>query len=239
MSGEHHRGGNLLSCLRSEAEAGAAQARDPANANVPDLGLRITTLHSAWFTRRCRVCLDKFREGDQVRLCPKCHDAFHDDDQYHLRCWSHRFSPGNRCGGGPHGAAPCDFTLPTRSSIEPHPGSDRPASPGTDASTPDLGPLKAAMAPAFLSGLETVWRPFGSLTSLRVEVGSRLVGRACPWCRFRVRAGDWVVACPCACGGYFHQDVFRHLTCWNSWNGAAGHDYCPWTLRRFKDPAHG
>lgn len=24
-----------------------------------------------------------------------------------------------------------------------------------------------------------------------------------------------------------HQDVFRHLTCWNGWNGVAGKHYCP------------
>jgi hypothetical protein len=25
------------------------------------------------------------------------------------------------------------------------------------------------------------------------------------------------------------MDIYRHLTCWNEWNGARGHDYCPTT----------
>jgi hypothetical protein len=39
-----------------------------------------------------------------------------------------------------------------------------------------------------------------------------------------------VVRCPCGqCDTYFHDDVFRHLTCWDEWNGSRGHDYCPTT----------
>ncbi|HEY4389505.1 MAG TPA: hypothetical protein VGN34_34120, partial [Ktedonobacteraceae bacterium] len=69
--------------------------------------------------------------------------------------------------------------------------------------------------------------------------GSPAERHKCPWCRFRVRVGDWVVACPCQsnCGTYFHQDVFRHLTCWNEWNGVTGHNFCPTTGASYPEVA--
>jgi hypothetical protein len=217
MSSTHDRGTDLRACLRAEADLGIDMASDPVNANLPDLYLRVTTLHSRWFSRRCRVCHDKFREGDQVRLCPACKDAYHDDGQYGLDCWRRQFAGGGKCK---EGARPCDFSWP---------------GPLPDEGSAAQAPPPAGLLAQFLGGLEAVWRPFGSQKTRRVELGSRLVGRACPMCRFPVRAGDWVVACPCGCGTHFHQDVFRHLTCWNSWNGAEGHDHCATTLRRYGD----
>src|SRR5436190_4058644 len=83
--------------LAAELDRGVAMAADPGNAALPDLCLHVTTIHSRWFARTCRSCLDKFREGDQVRLCPACQDAFHDDPQYGLRCWERRFAGGQPC----------------------------------------------------------------------------------------------------------------------------------------------
>jgi hypothetical protein len=228
MSRVDVRGSDLHSCLRAEADLGKEMASDPVNANLPPLHLRVTTLHSRWFSRRCRVCQDKFREGDQVRLCPECGDAYHDDSQYGLDCWRRRFGHGGRCkeAGGASGVRPCDFSWAGELPDDP--------APGGEGGRPHAPPPPALVG-QFLGGLEAVWRPFGGQKCKRVEPGSRLAGRACPMCRFPIRAGDWVVACPCGCGTYFHQDVLRHLTCWNSWNGGEGHDHCATTMRPIKD----
>lgn len=219
--------------LRVELETGIALAADPENAYLPDLAARVTTSRSRWFARGCRECKLKFREGDQVRLCPQCATPYHDDPQYGLRCWTAHFVEDRICTQGGKSrfsgreTPRCDYVwhgrfpdTPTgRSSAEP------PARP------PSLG---SSLVSAFIDGLEGSWRPFGDEEVAQVEPGSDLVGRNCPWCRFRLRAGDAVVACPCGCGAWFHQDVVRHMTCWNEWNGVEGNDYCPITGRSYR-----
>lgn len=57
-----------------------------------------------------------------------------------------------------------------------------------------------------------------------------MIGHKCPWCRFHIRIGDCVVQCPCGnCNTWFHDDLYRHLTCWNAWHGPQGNKYCPVT----------
>lgn len=215
--------------ISAEVELGIALSADPVNANLPDLAIRVTTLNSPWFARICQVCKDRFREGDRVRLCPNCEDAFHDDSQYDLHCWHKKFAGGAICKeGGPDnfneggGSLPrCEFSYSSLSHIEtPIPAFDKTSSHNSPA---------ALLVTQFVGGIETTWRPFGEQRSIKVVRGSPAVGHNCPWCRFRVRIGDWVVTCPCQsnCGTYFHQDVFRHLTCWNGWNGVEGNNFCP------------
>ncbi|HEY4388737.1 MAG TPA: hypothetical protein VGN34_30160, partial [Ktedonobacteraceae bacterium] len=88
--------------IAAEINMGITLSADPTNANLPDLAMRITTISSPWFARSCQICKDKFREGDQVRLCPDCGEAFHDDNQYLLDCWQKKFGKGAICKeGGP------------------------------------------------------------------------------------------------------------------------------------------
>lgn len=218
----------LQALLAGELDRGIALAADPVNASLGALVLRVTSIQSRWFARTCRGCFDKFREGDQVRLCPVCHEAYHDDPQYALNCWRAHFREGRMCrptgdarfACGPpclyvwDGRFPDDTSVAAGSSIRPMP--------------PPLPLLEL-----FLGGLESVWQPFRMRKPIKVAPASGLIGRPCPWCRFRVRSGDSLVACPCGCGTYFHQDIFRRLECWNAWNGARGLDYCPNTGRRF------
>jgi hypothetical protein len=215
--------------IAAEVELGITLSADPLNANLPDLAIRVTTISSPWFARTCQICKDKFREGDQVRLCPNCGETFHDDNQYSLHCWQKKFAGGAICKeGGPDRFSEigsdlprCDFSSSSPAGVEIlYPSSENASSYGSPA---------ALLVKQFVKGIETTWRPFGEQQSIKVVKGSSAVGHKCPWCRFRVRIGDWVVACPCQsnCGTYFHQDVFRHLTCWNEWNGVEGNNFCP------------
>jgi uncharacterized C2H2 Zn-finger protein len=211
--------------LREEIRAGLSAARDPDNAVLPDLHLRTTTIYSAWYTRTCPECKHKFREGDLVRLCPRCGQAYHDDDQYGLHCWQAHFEGGGVCREAKHDVITglfrpgCDYrwlgTFPD--------GAERPPE------TRNTGRRIAEITRQFLDGLETVWTPFGEARVLEVPPDSPIVGHKCPWCRFQIRAGDRVVKCPCGkCDTYFHDDVFRHLTCWDEWNtGSHGNAFCP------------
>ena len=218
----------LKSQLREQIRAGRLASRDPINAGLPDLYLRQTTIYSPWYTRTCPECKHKFREGDMVRLCPKCGRAYHDDGQYQLHCWEAHFADDGVCRVG--GTDPitgleresCDYTW---SGIFPEAGQDgAPSTPGRPAQR------IASVTKQFLRGLEALWTPFGEEDVFEVPPESRIVGHKCPWCRFQIRAGDRVVRCPCGqCDTYFHDDVFRHLTCWDEWNGSRGHDYCPTT----------
>ena len=103
----------LTGHLRQEILQGRESARDPLNANLPVLFLRVTTMYSPWFARNCPVCKDNFRERDQVRVCPQCHQAYHDDDQYGLHCWQDHFIDGRCCREGGDSrfgeAKPCPF----------------------------------------------------------------------------------------------------------------------------------
>src|ERR1051325_7699477 len=87
----------LKARLREEIETGLSAARDPMNAGLPDLAIRVTTIYSPWYTRACPVCQDQFRDDDRVRLCPLCEQAYHDDDSYHLHCWQERFRVQGVC----------------------------------------------------------------------------------------------------------------------------------------------
>lgn len=214
--------------IRAEIELGLTLSADPTNAGLPELAIRITTIHSPWFARACRVCGDKFRDSDRVRLCPRCGEPYHDDDQYDLHCWRKHFANGGMCKEGrvddrfSEQVERCEFRW-----SQPLP--EETAATSGEEGPPPHTPPSVQLIEHFVSGVETLWRPFGEHKRLKVPSGSPLIGRKCPWCRFGIRVGDWVVECPCAsaCGTYFHQDVFRHLTCWNEWNGVEGHDYCP------------
>jgi hypothetical protein len=212
--------------LREEMEAGMSASRDPANAGQPDLSVRVTTIYSPWYTRTCPVCKNKFRDDDSVRLCPLCEQAYHDDDSYHLHCWQERFQIQGVCKVSRYDQIleveeqGCNYrwsgtfpqkALTRRAGQEPQ--------------------RRVALVTAhFLQGLEAIWKPYGEESVFEVAESSPIIGHHCPWCRFQVRAGDRVVKCPCGkCSTYFHNDVFRHLTCWNDWNGSRGHDYCPTT----------
>src|SRR5579859_2170972 len=182
--------------ISAEVELGIALSADPANANLPDLAIRVTTINSPWFARTCRICKDKFREGDQVRLCPDCGEAFHDDNQYSLHCWQKKFAGGAICKeGGPDrfneggsGLPRCEFSGASPADLEAlTTTSERASSHSSPA---------ALLVKQFVKGIETTWRPFGERESVKVVRGSPAVGHKCPWCRFRVRIGDWVVACP-------------------------------------------
>jgi hypothetical protein len=91
-------------------------------------------------------------------------------------------------------------------------------------------PCPKEVREAFLRGLHEHWQQ-DDTTSELVEQGSSLIGLKCPVCRHTVRVGDLVVRCPCGnnCGGVFHQDVTRHLTCWDTWNRGRRRDYCAFT----------
>jgi hypothetical protein len=70
----------------------------------------------------------------------------------------------------------------------------------------------------FMRGLRIHWNPAKDAQAILVPSRSNLIGLKCPICRHTVRGGDWVVPCSCnRCGGVFHQDITRHLTCWETW----------------------
>jgi hypothetical protein len=91
---------------------------------------------------------------------------------------------------------------------------------------------------AFLRGLQTNWQPAGGVQTLVVPPRSELIRRKCPICRHTIRAGDTVVLCPCGnnCGGVFHQDPMRHLTCWDTWKRGRTLRHCAFTGAAFRTP---
>lgn len=220
---------SLTNLLRTEIDAGIAASKDPENTGLADLADRITTMYSPWYTRTCPQCKLRFREEDRVRLCPQCGQAYHEDAQYQLHCWQTHFANGEVCKKGGCDAFTerdqpgCDYqwngTFPedNRNTAQQHRQSQR----------------IIQVSSQFLHGLQAIWTPFGEEAIYEVKSGDRIIGYRCPWCRFLIRAGDHVVKCPCGnCETYFHDDIFRHLTCWNDWNGTRGHDYCPTTGAR-------
>ena len=110
----------LKGFLRDEIGQGLLLAADPSNAGLPELAVRSTTVYSPWYAQTCIVCMQKFREADRVRLCPKCGRPYHDDDKYDLPCWQTHFGGGGRCTRGgvdrfsddKREIAGCDFTMP-------------------------------------------------------------------------------------------------------------------------------
>ncbi|MDX9956170.1 MAG: hypothetical protein RBT75_18880 [Anaerolineae bacterium] len=220
---EERRETALKAQLREQFEQGKRAAQDPANAELPELCLRTTTIYSRWFTLTCPECKHTFREEDKVRLCPECGQAYHDDAQYGLHCWQQHFAAGRECKPG--GFDP--FTEIDLPGCSYQWNGELPDTATTEA-TADTRIL--AVTTQFQVGLRNEWTAFGDAQVIEVQPGSSLVGRKCPWCKFDIRAGDRVVKCPCGhCNTYFHDDVFRHLTCWNAWNGSRGSSHCPTT----------
>jgi hypothetical protein len=216
---------------RNEFDRGIASSRDPTNAFLPDLDARTTTIYSTWFATTCPVCHHKFRVGDRVRLCPgadgrACGKAYHDDSQYGLHCWQERFGNGSVCTP-PHkdrmtgrAVVGCAFvwdgTLPNESHV-------------TDVARS----RNVVVSRQFENGLKSVWGAFGGYQVRAATEEDAFVGHNCPWCRFKIRVGDHVVKCPCGeCNTYFHNDIYRHLECWNEWNGTKGLFFCPTTGSR-------
>jgi hypothetical protein len=79
----------------------------------------------------------------------------------------------------------------------------------------------------FMRGLRVHWNPARDAQAILVPSRSNLIGLKCPICRHTVRGGDWVVRCSCnRCGGVFHQDITRQLTCWEAWTRSGVRDYC-------------
>jgi len=89
---------------------------------------------------------------------------------------------------------------------------------------------------AFLRGLQTYWQPASGVQTIVVPPRSSLIRRKCPICRHTIRAGDTVVLCPCGnnCGGVFHQDPLRHLTCWDTWKRGRTLRHCAFTGAVFR-----
>ena len=237
MTQTEYKGSLFKRLLRHQVKVGEEMAADPANANLPELALRVTTLDSHWFTQLCTVCGNKFREGDRVRVCPDCGRAYHDDAQFTLHCWQAHFASEDvichevkidpRFYPDPEDlkiakAEECTFRWDGR-----FPNESAENSAARDAAYKTTQP-DHIMVKQFVAGLELEWRPFGLADPFKVNPGHDAIGHECPICGFKIRAGDWVVKCPCGkCETYFHQDIFRHLECWNVWNDVDGKDYCP------------
>lgn len=187
--------------LTQAFQRGLDMARDPLNARcaAPDES-RTTTMYSPWLLRLCPRCHHTFREDDLVRPHPDFPDR-----------------PDRMLHEDPRAGLLC------WSRVMGH--------------TPPLPPEAVAcsldMRAAFLHGLEQHWKPAGNRDTSRLVLvahGSPLVGRKCPVCRHTVRPGDLVLPCPCGtCGGVFHQDVTRHLTCWDTWVRGYVRPYCAFT----------
>jgi hypothetical protein len=228
-SPHHHE--SILAVVREEIDIGIAGSRDPANANLPELASRTTTIYSPWYMRSCSYCKHKFRDGDLVRLCPACTRGYHDDEQYRLFCWQKRFSDGAVCRVERYD--PIAEVMEVGCSYRwsgTFPDSPKPTSK-----------LKrrriVRISSQFLRGIEKVWKPYGHEPVFEVDDDSAIIGFSCQWCRSQIRGGDRVVRCPCGkCSGHFHNDIYRHLTCWNDWNGSRGHGYCPVTGERIGNP---
>ena len=215
-------------------DLGVASSRDPVNAFLPDLHPRTTTIYSPWYTRTCLVCGQKFREGDRVRLCPgvegkPCGQPYHDDSRYDLHCWRERFKSGQVCKKSgfdrfaDRHVEGCRFTWS---------GDLSESGQSTEQTKPE-SERRGLLIRQFEGGLKSVWHAFGEREVLLAKPGDSFIGHNCPWCRFQIRAGDHIVKCPCGkCETYFHDDIYRHLECWNAWNGSKGLSFCPTTGAR-------
>ncbi|MDM8515086.1 hypothetical protein QUF76_02715 [Desulfobacterales bacterium HSG16] len=227
----HKDKNSLKTRLSREIQTGIDSAKDSENADLPDLAIRTTTMYSKWYTRHCPTCKLKFREQDQVRLCPQCSQAYHDDDQYNLRCWERHFANERNCKNDSHDPINevdrkgCYYKWNGKFPDD----DDSRRQPLSDFSRVE------EIGPQFLSGLENIRKPFGEEKIEIVKEYDEKVGLKCPWCRFLIRPGDHVVACPCGkCNTWFHMDIYRHLTCWNEWNGFRGNNFCPETSAKIE-----
>jgi hypothetical protein len=182
-------------------------ARDPLNARitVPEES-RITTMYSFWYVQVCRVCLHTFREGDLVRPDPRYPRTL--DQPGKMLHEDPRY--GLFCWSRATSHAPEKVPVPARCSQE--------------------------ISEAFLRGLHKHWHAAGSTPTELVTSDSPLVGRICPVCRHTVCPGDQVMQCPCAfdCGMVFHQDIARHMTCWDTWYRVGRRNYCALTNTVFQ-----
>jgi hypothetical protein len=224
---ETHHETLLRAKLRQEIDTGIVTSRDPANADLPKDAVRTTTMYSAWYVRSCPECKQRFRDGDGVRLCLSCEQAYHDDELYQLYCWHEHFKSGRVCR-----EARFDPITEVHDQGCPYQwaGGEQSVQKPTGSGAA-RAPHMAQVTTQFLQGLEEVWTPYGQEPVLVVDDDSPIIGYSCPWCRFQVRAGDRVVKCPCGkCNAHFHDDIYRHMTCWNDWKiDSKGNDYCPIT----------
>lgn len=209
--------------IDTHLQYGQNMSRDPLNAGaMGSADVQVTTMHSLWFLKVCHVCENRFRAGDRVRVCPKCGRARHDDARYGLHCWQAHFGAGHICD---EGQTDPRFTLEEPCHYKPLTLSDK-----DTATTLDVE-ISQAMYDSFMEGLQGNWQPFGDIEVIKAQKGDAFIGQKCLICGNRVRVGDWVAACPCGkCNNYYHQDIFRHLECWDIWNkGRQGHvlDTCP------------
>lgn len=227
---------DVFDTVESEVLRGKGEARDPTNAVLPPQALRVTTVNSPWFGERCRYCHHRFREDDRVRLCLICKQPLHDDEQFGLQCWSGWYTEHKTCTERSYDqfhdreVKGCSFRPSEESLVREHKTQEEDGPPAAPRPNDRL-------AAQFVGGLESIWQPFGEQKVERVRQGSPLVGLECQYCTFTLRVGDHVVACPCGddCGAWFHQDVYRRLTCWNKWSGTAGREYCPVSSRAYKE----
>jgi hypothetical protein len=100
-----------------------------------------------------------------------------------------------------------------------------------------LSTIHAQVRAQFLQGLNTHWHPDPHVQQIIVEPESPFIRRRCPVCRHTIRIGDTVVVCPCGrdgCHGVFHQDITRHLTCWDTWSRGGNRPYCAFTGAPFQ-----
>ena len=202
----------FASAIRKEFNKGEKSARDPINANLPLLALHKTTLYSKWLAQVCPKCDFLFREGDRVRICPKCQQVFHDDpDRKELSCWQNQFDgPGSVCECGQ--GFVWNGYLPDEQKTETNQRGNE---------------FSAEIYQEILDGLSSEWVIPGKLKVLLAKEGDGAVGHICPFCAFKIRPGDRYVRCEDCKKAYFHNDIFRHLVCWNEWKSYKGRDYCP------------
>lgn len=199
--------------LRNALERGMDIARDPANAHCthPD-DTRITTIFSPWLLYTCRVCHHTIRQGDLVRPDPRVPAP----NPFSPRMLHEDPANGLCCWSRDRG-----LLIPDKPTITacPHEVRD-----------------------AFLRGLQQHWQPADVEKTVLVQPDDAeawaYVGRKCPICNHTVRPGDRVVPCPCGngCGGVFHQDVIRHLTCWDTWNRGTRRTHCVFTEAPYQQP---
>jgi hypothetical protein len=189
--------------LEQAIKRGFKLARDPQNALIRDPHTpRTTTIYSEWYRDVCPICHHTFREDDLVLP--------HPDPPASRSSRRRRITMVHE----DHRSALCCW-----SALHGH-IADQVITPETHTQ----------MRAAFLDGLHTHWHPDENLQTVVVAAGSRFVRLDCPICRHTVRAGDTVVLCPCGrCGGVFHQDITRHLTCWDTWSLSGHRTYCAFT----------
>ncbi len=190
-------------------EHGIRMARDPRNGNIQD-------------GQKSRVTT--IYSHWLLQTCRVCHHSFRKDDYVRPEPTQLQANWQRMLHEDPHTSLLCWSKAQGFTQI-----------PSTSVS------LDATLQVAFLRGLRVSWNPTTDVVTELVQARSRLILRRCPICRHTVRPGDEVVRCPCGrnCGGVFHQDLTRHLTCWDTWNRGSHHRYCAFTGAPFVDEQPG